>query len=107
MSYRLPDLGSGNGIKIGWFILLHCLGCKIYSSWGEIIWVNVHLVYDTDIRGWCNGNRTTWGRRGYNISQMVLGLLETVSFNGRLMFERWVEIQVHGGVGLMLLKVAG
>ena len=38
---------------------------------------------------------------------MVLVLLETVSFNRSLRFEIWVEIQGHGGVGMVVMKVAG
>ena len=39
---------------------------------------------------------TTWGRRGYNVSHMVLVLLEAMSFNGSLCFDIWVEIQGRG-----------
>ena len=49
--------------------------------------------------------RTTWGRRRYKISEMVLDPMETVSFNGRLRFESWVDIQGSGRVGLVVLKV--
>ena len=45
------------------------------------------------------------GKEGYNISHMVLGLMETVRFNVSFSFEIWVEIQGHGGVGLVALKV--
>ena len=38
---------------------------------------------------------------------IVLGLLETASFNGILGFESWVDIQGRGGVGLMVLAVEG
>ena len=38
---------------------------------------------------------------------MVLELMETVSFNRSLSFEIWVEIQVRGGVVLMLLNDTG
>ena len=37
---------------------------------------------------------------------MVLCLLETVSFDGSLVFECRVNIYICGGVGLMVLKVA-
>ena len=73
---------------------------------GEIIWIHGSFVCDTNIRGGCYVTRTKLGRRGYSISHMVLGLRETVIFNGRIRFERWVEIQVRGGVGLMVPKVA-
>ena len=38
---------------------------------------------------------------------MVPGFLETVSLNGSLIFEIWVDIQGHRGVGMVALKVAG
>ena len=37
---------------------------------------------------------------------MVMGLLETVRFNVRLIFGIWVEIQGHRVVGLVVLNVA-
>ena len=49
----------------------------------------------------------TWSRIGYNVNHMVLSLLEIVSFNSILSFESWVDIQVCGGVGLVVLKLAG
>ena len=69
--------------------------------------MHVHLVCDTEIKGGCSGTITTWVRREYNAIHMVLGFLETVSFNGSLRFDIWVEIQGHGGVGLMVPKVDG
>ena len=74
---------------------------------GEIHWVHVHLVCDTDIRGECCGTRTTRFMRGYNVRHMVLGLIETVRFNGTPIFDIWFEIQGRGGVGLTVLKVDG
>ena len=41
------------------------------------------------------------------MSHMVLGRLETVSFNDSLRFEIWIEIQGYVGVGLMVLDLAG
>ena len=38
---------------------------------------------------------------------MVIGLLETVIFNGSLIFDIWVDIQGRGGVGMRVLKVSG
>ena len=67
----------------------------------------VHLVCDKYIIRGCRGKRTTWGSRRYNFSYMFIGLMETVSFNDSLRFDIWFEIQGHGGVGMMLLKVAG
>ena len=100
-----PNLDSGNGRKIGLFILLRCLSWKRDSSWGEILWFRVHIVCDMVIRGGGRGTITTWCRRGYNVIHMVLGLMETVSSNGSLIFEIWVDIQGRGGVGIMVLKV--
>ena len=60
-----------------------------------------------DIRVGCGGTRITWGRRGYSVSHMVLGLLEAVSFNGSLSFEIWAEIQGCEGVGMISSKVDG
>ena len=50
--------------------------------------------------------RTTWGRKRYNVIQMVLDLLETLSVYVSLGFEIRVDIQGHGGVSLLVLKVA-
>ena len=69
--------------------------------------MHVHLVCDMDIRGGCCGMGATWSRIGYNVNHMVLSLLEIVSFNSILSFESWVDIQVCGGVGLVVLKLAG
>ena len=67
--------------------------------------MNVHIVCDTDTIGVCRGMRSTLGRRGYKVINIALDLLKTVSFNGGLSFERWVEIKGHYGVGLVVLKV--
>ena len=69
--------------------------------------MHVQIVCNTDIRGGCPVIRTNCGRKRYNPIQMVLGIPETVSFNVSLSFEIWVYIQALGGVGLMVLKVAG
>ena len=37
--------------------------------------------------------RTTWIRRGYSVSHMIIGLLEMVSFNGSNRFDRLVDTQ--------------
>ena len=75
MSYRFKELEIGENRERGWFILLHCLSWKIDSSWGVIRQVHIYLVCDTYIRVGCCGKITTWGRRGYNIIQMVIDLL--------------------------------
>ena len=105
MSYRLSDFDSGNSRNKGCFILLRCVSWKRESIPGKKRRVHVHLVCDTDIRGVCHGKKSTWGSRGYNISCMVLCLLEIVSFNGSLSFEIWVDIQGCGVASLVVLKV--
>ena len=67
--------------------------------------MHVQLVCNTDIIGRCWSTITTWGRRGYSIIHMILGFLEIVGFYGNLIFDRWVETQVNGGVMLVFLKV--
>ena len=64
MSYRFPNLESGNSIIRGWSILIRCLSLKIDSSWGIICRVHVHIVYETYIRVGFHGMKITWGRRG-------------------------------------------
>ena len=68
--------------------------------------MHVQLVCDMDIRGGCCGMRTTWSRRGYSTSHMIIGLMETVFLNIILRLEVWIDIQGHGGVGLVFLKVS-
>ena len=72
-----------------------------------ILWVHVHFFCDTYIRGGFRSTIYTWGGRGYIVSHMVIGLLETVSVNSSLSFEIWVEIQVREVVGLLVLKMDG
>ena len=37
---------------------------------------------------------------------MILGLLETVGFNGSFSFDIWIDIQGRRGMGLVVLKVS-
>ena len=69
--------------------------------------LNFQLVCDTDIRGGCRGTRTTRGWRGYRVSNIILGLLETVVFKGILRFEVWIDIQGRGRIHMVFLKVSG
>ena len=87
--------------------MLHCLSWKIEIGLGGMRQVHVHIVCDANIRGGYPGTIITWGARQYNVINMVLDLLETVSSNGILSFEIWVEIQDHVRVGMMILQVAG
>ena len=66
MSDSLPKLGSGNEIKIGWFILLRFLSLKRDIGSGEVRWVHVHIVCDSDIIGGCRDTRIIWSSRRYN-----------------------------------------
>ena len=75
MSYSFPNVENCKIRKKGWIVLIHCLSWKRDSSWGGFFRVHVYLVRDTYIRVECLGKRTTWGRRVYNVSHMVLGLL--------------------------------
>ena len=72
-----------------------------------MFWVHGHLFCDTDIREGCCDARTTWCLKGYNVSQMVFGSLDTASFNKSFIFESWVDIQGREIVGLVVLEVAG
>ena len=93
-----------------------------YLTWGVVTeerysglsWFSVWVVKETAVGVKFSGYMfilsviiPIWGRRGYSVSHVVLGLLKTVSFNGRLSFEIWVEIQGRGEVGLVVLKGYG
>ena len=67
--------------------------------------MHVKLFCDTDIIGGCRGTRKPWGRRGYSFGHMILGFLETMGFNGSLIFEIWVDIQGLIVLYLVVTKV--
>ena len=103
----MTDLESGDRRDRGEVVLLSHLCCKTDGSWGEYLRVHAYIFYDTDIRGGYNGTRITWVWRGYIISHMITGPMETVGFKGSLIFEIWIDIQGCGRIDMVALKIYG